>query len=104
MSKHLTAKRIVFYVALIVVWEVVADSGIWPNEIFPSPYEVAEDLAYGAADGSLFLGIGTSMIRLLIGLAIAISGGMILGIFMARVETVYCAPIALNTMPVRSKS
>jgi len=88
MSKHLTAKRIVFYVALIVVWEVVADSGIWPNEIFPSPYEVAEDLAYGAADGSLFLGIGTSMIRLLIGLVIAISGGMILGIFMARVETV----------------
>jgi len=88
MSKHLTVKRIAFYVALIVVWEVVADSGVWPNEIFPSPYEVAEDLAYGAADGSLFLGIGTSMVRLLIGLAIAISGGMILGIFMARVETI----------------
>ena len=39
-------------------------AGVWPDNIFPSPYEVAEDLAYGAADGSLFYGIATSMWRL----------------------------------------
>ena len=65
-----------------------ADSGIWPAEIFPSPYEIAEDLAYGLADGTILLGMGTSMWRLLVGLAIAISGGVVLGILMARVETV----------------
>ncbi len=81
-------KKIVFYVMLIAIWQVVAESNIWPNEIFPSPLEVAEDLAYSAADGSLFYGIGTSMLRLIVGLAIAISGGIVLGIFMARIETV----------------
>ena len=43
---------------------------------------------FGISDGSLLYGIGTSMWRLIIGLAIAIGGGMLLGIFMARVETV----------------
>ncbi len=81
-------KKIVFYVMLVAIWQVVAESNIWPNEIFPSPLEVAEDLAYSAADGSLFYGIGTSMLRLIAGLAIAISGGIVLGIFMARIETV----------------
>jgi NitT/TauT family transport system permease protein len=43
---------------------------------------------YTGADGSLFYGIGTSIMRLAVGLAIAIAGGVVLGIFMARVETV----------------
>ncbi len=87
MKKYL-GKKIAFYVILVVVWQIVASANIWPNNIFPSPLEVGEDLVYTAADGSLFYGIGTSLIRLMIGLAIAISGGIVLGIFMARVETV----------------
>jgi NitT/TauT family transport system permease protein len=43
---------------------------------------------YTASDGSLFFGIATSLLRLIIGLTIAIIGGMLLGIFMARVEIV----------------
>ena len=88
MSKHFTAKKIIFYVAIIAVWQTVADANFWPNEIFPSPWEVIQDLGYGAADGSLFYGIGTSMLRLIVGLTIAIAGGITLGIFMARMETV----------------
>ena len=79
------AKKIIFYVSLIIIWQVVADANIWEDSVFPSPYEVAEDLAYGAADGSLFYGIGTTLWRLLTGLAIAIAGGLVLGIFMAVV-------------------
>jgi ABC-type nitrate/sulfonate/bicarbonate transport system, permease component len=59
-------------------------TGIWPDNIFPSPYEVAEDLFYGGSDGSLFYGIVTSMWRLSIGLTIAIAGGIVLGIFMVK--------------------
>jgi len=88
MKRNMLVKKIVFFAALIAVWQAVDSANIWPDNIFPSPVEVAEDLAYGAADGSLFYGLGTSMWRLSIGLAIAIVGGMILGIFMARVETV----------------
>ena len=88
MKKISLWKKIAFYVILIIVWHVIATADIWPNTIFPSPLEVAEDLAYGVADGSLFFGIGTSLVRLIIGLAIAIAGGVVLGIFMARLEIV----------------
>ena len=74
--------------AVIILWQAVASFDLWPDQIFPSPYEIAEDLAYGVLDGSLFYGIGTSMIRLIVGLFIAIVGGVMLGVLMARVETV----------------
>ena len=85
---NILAKKIIFYIGLIVVWQIIADANLWDDSVFPSPYEVAEDLAYGAADGSLFYGIGTTLLRLLAGLAIAIVGGLTLGILMARIETV----------------
>lgn len=88
MKPNLLAKKIIFYVALVLVWQLISYSSIWPDNVFPSPLEVAEDWVFMASDGSLFFGIGTSMLRLVIGLAIAIVGGMTLGIFMARIETV----------------
>ena len=88
MAKSFTPHRIAFYIGIIVTWQIISTAGIWPDNIFPSPYDVAEDLAYSAADGSLFYGIATSMWRLIIGLSIAIAGGIVLGIFMARVEAV----------------
>jgi len=88
MKKISLWKKIAFYVILVIIWQAIATADIWPNTIFPSPLEVAEDLAYGVADASLFFGIATSLARLIIGLAIAIAGGVILGIFMARMEIV----------------
>lgn len=88
LARSYIPHRIVFYAGIAAVWQAVAMAGVWPSNVFPSPYEVAEDLAYGASDGSLFYGIATSMWRLVIGLAVAIGGGITLGIFMARVEAV----------------
>jgi len=88
MKKNYLGIKIAFFVILIVIWQGIDSTNIWPDNIFPSPYEVAEDLWYGASDGSLFYGIGTSLLRLSVGLSIAIAGGVVLGIFMARVETV----------------
>lgn len=88
MKKNTLAKQIIFYIILVAIWQLISMTNIWPNNLFPSPYEVAEDLVYAASDGSLFFGIGTSILRLIIGLAIAIVVGMMLGIFMARVEIV----------------
>ncbi|MDH3191128.1 MAG: ABC transporter permease [Nitrosopumilus sp.] len=88
MKKNIFLKKIAFYIIIVVVWQLFSISNIWPNNIFPSPYEVGEDLVFSAADGSLFFGIGTSILRLLVGLVIAIGGGVVLGIFMARVEIV----------------
>jgi len=88
MKKNLLGKKIIFYVSLIAVWQIIDTTNIWPDQIFPSPLEVGEDLLYGILDASLFFGIGTSLLRLIIGLGIAIAGGMVLGIFMARKEIV----------------
>jgi len=88
MNSSTLAKKIGFYAMKIIEWQGLDSADIWPDNIFPSPVDVVEDLAYGASDGSLFYGIGTSMLRLIVGLTIAIVGGTILGIFMARVETV----------------
>ena len=88
MAKNFIPYRIAFYVGIVVLWQVVAMSGVWPSNVFPSPYEVAEDLVYMASDGSLFYGIVTSMWRLTIGLTIAIGGGVVLGILMARIEVI----------------
>ena len=88
MKPNLLGKKIAFYILIIVVWQGIDSANIWPDNIFPSPIEVGEDLLFGISDGSLFYGIATSMWRLIVGLAIAIGGGMLLGIFMARVETV----------------
>ena len=86
MTSHIF-KKIIFFSAVIILWQAVASFDLWPDQIFPSPYEIAEDLAYGVLDGSLFYGIGTSMIRLIVGLFIAIVGGVMF-VLMARVETV----------------
>lgn len=97
------AARIMFYVGLVAAWQAVADADVWPGEIFPSPYEAAEDLAHGAADGSLFYGVGTSMWRLLAGLSIAIAGGIVLGVLMARVrivnDTIGSLVLGLQSIP-----
>jgi len=88
MRGKIAAKKIAFYAGIIVVWQIVFSLNIWSVHIFPSPVQVAQDLVYGAADGSLLFGIATSMWRLIVGLIISIAGGITLGIFMARIESV----------------
>jgi len=88
MRGKIAAKKIAFYAAIIVVWQILFSLNLWPAHIFPSPLQVALDLAHGTADGTLLFGIGTSMWRLTIGLIISIAAGLTLGIFMARVESV----------------
>jgi NitT/TauT family transport system permease protein len=88
MFNKTIVKKISFYLGIVIIWQIIGTVDIWPNTIFPTPVEVIEDLVFTASDGSLFFGIGTSLWRLIVGLSIAIIGGMTLGIFMARVKTV----------------
>jgi NitT/TauT family transport system permease protein len=88
MKAKSLGKKIAFYVGIVLVWQALDVANVWPDSVFPSPYDVAEDLGYGAADGTLWIGIGTSLWRLAAGFAIAVAGGIMLGIFMARVQTV----------------
>ena len=44
MKANLFGKKIVFYIAIILVWQAIDSADIWPDNIFPSPIEVGEDL------------------------------------------------------------
>lgn len=88
MNAKITTKKIAFYVGIVVVWQVIFLLHLIPEQAFPSPFQVAKTLAHEVTNGSLPYGVATSMWRLIVGLAIAIAGGMVLGIFMAKVESV----------------
>ena len=47
MKPNLLGKKIAFYVLIVVVWQGIDSAEIWPDNIFPSPIEVGEDLLYG---------------------------------------------------------
>ena len=76
MKANLFGKKILFYIAIIIVWQAIDSADIWPDKIFPSPIEVGEDLIYGISDGSLFYGIGTRIWRLVFGVSSALGDGM----------------------------
>ena len=48
MKANLLGKKIGFYVLIIIVWQGLDSAEIWPDNIFPSPIEVGEDLLYGS--------------------------------------------------------
>ncbi|MFM7795711.1 MAG: ABC transporter permease, partial [Candidatus Nitrosotenuis sp.] len=72
-------KKFAFYVGIVLVWHLVYAANIWPQNVFPSPFSVAQTLWYGAEDGTLWIGIGTSLWRLTAGFVIAVAGGISLG-------------------------
>lgn len=87
MSSKSSVKKIIFYVSIVIVWEAIFLLHVIPETALPSPVQVGQTLANEAANGSLLFGIATSMWRLVLGLFIAIIGGLTLGIFLAKVET-----------------
>ncbi len=87
MTSRIFYKKILFYVGIAAVWQAVFLAHVVPAQALPSPLQVGQLLYKETLDGSLMYAIGTSMWRLIVGLVIAIVGGLILGIFMAKVET-----------------
>jgi NitT/TauT family transport system permease protein len=100
---RLAIKRIVFYLALIILWDLSIRIFDIPKVILPSPTDVVLSLQQSVADGSLWVDLGASFTRLIIGLAIALTIGVLLGVFLAKVktadETLGSLIIALQSIP-----
>lgn len=96
-------RRIIFLGTLIGIWEVIFRLAIWPPYMFPSPFNVAETLIHGFQDGSIIIALKASFQRLLIGYALAILIGTILGVSIAKSkiinETVGMLVIGLQSVP-----
>lgn len=74
------ARLIVFYAGLLGLWTLLAQLKIWPPYLFPTPWGVGEALYAGFQDHSFLIAIAVSMRRVLIGYAISVVLGMILGL------------------------
>lgn len=97
------ARLVIFYTCLLGLWAVLAQLKIWPPYLFPTPWGVAQELYYGFSDHSYWIAIAVSMRRVLIGYAISVVAGMILGFGVARnkflEETMGGLLVSLQSLP-----
>ena len=61
------ARRIVFYVLLVILWQVIAMTGIWPDYLFQGPIAVFNALVNGFLTGNFLQASLLSLQRLAIG-------------------------------------
>lgn len=97
------ARLVIFYSCLFGLWALLAQLRIWPPYLFPTPWGVAQELYYGFSDHSYWIAIAVSMRRVLIGYAISVVAGMILGLGVASnrflEETMGGLLVSLQSLP-----
>src|SRR5512140_2784490 len=83
-SKALVAGRVlIFYVALVALWQVVYDLHIWSPVLLPEPHKVFDSVKRYVDNGVLFKSIRTTMQNMLVGFVIAFIIGMVIGVAIA---------------------
>jgi len=96
-------KQAIFYSVLIAIWVLLAQLKIWPPYVFPTPQGVFQSLWAGFADHSFWIAIAVSMKRMLIGYALSVVLGMILGLGVASnkflEDTVGGLLVSLQSLP-----
>lgn len=97
------ARHAVFYAGLLGIWALLAKLKVWPPYVFPAPLSVLQSLRDGFADHSFWIGIAVSMKRILLGYALSIILGMILGLGVASNkflrETMGGLLVSLQSLP-----
>ena len=73
------ARYFIFYGVLFGLWVLLAKLKLWPPYLFPTPWGVGQELYAGFQDHSYWIAIAVSMRRVLLGYAISVVLGMILG-------------------------
>ncbi|HEX3963755.1 MAG TPA: ABC transporter permease [Trebonia sp.] len=87
---------------VLVIWEIIAASG-WKKLIFPAPGPTLANLWDQLGTGLLWHAIGTTLYRALIGFALALVIGSVIGAVVSRVRPLRAAVgsllTGLQTMP-----
>lgn len=94
---------LLYFAALLLVWEAAIRLFAVPNYVFPAPIEVGRELYNGLASGLYLTHLKVTMTAVLTGFAIGSFCGLLLGILITTfgvVERVlYPYIVALQTMP-----
>lgn len=96
-------RRIVFFGALLALWELTSRSGVWPDYLFPGPLVVGQTLAEGILGGLYLQGAWVSMQRIAIGYVVSVVIGVVVGALIARnqllEDTLGALVIGLQALP-----
>jgi NitT/TauT family transport system permease protein len=96
-------RRMVFYAGLLVLWELLSRSGLWPDYLFPGPIAVLQSLINGFSQGLYIQAMLVSLARLVIGYVISLVIGVLLGALIARnkliEDTLGSLVIGLQALP-----
>src|SRR5437879_4211420 len=97
------ARHAIFYAGLLAIWALLAKLKIWPPYVFPTPWGVLEALVAGFKDHSFWIAIAVSMKRMLLGYALSVVLGMILGLAVSSnkflEETLGGLLVSLQSLP-----
>jgi NitT/TauT family transport system permease protein len=98
-----SARKVLFFAALLALWAIVAKLGIWERTLFPSPGRVGEALWHSIQDRSLLIATGVSLRRVLTGYALSLALGVPLGVLLARCrwleETLGSLVLGIQALP-----
>ncbi|NJM08172.1 ABC transporter permease, partial [Candidatus Gracilibacteria bacterium] len=96
-------RRGVFYIGLLLLWELVARSGLYPPYLFPGPLTVLRALADGLTSGLYITGALVSLRRIALGYTISLAIGLPLGLGLGRIrwmeDTVGSLVIGIQALP-----
>ncbi len=96
-------RRILFYLAFFLLWDLVAHGRIWPDYVFPAPLDVLSSLITGITQGLFINAALVSLKRLAIGYAISLIIGVLLGVLIGRVrfleQTLGSLVLGLQALP-----
>jgi NitT/TauT family transport system permease protein len=94
---------ILFFVALLALWEMTFRAKVWSPVLLPAPAQVASYLKSAAMDGTLLRATIITMRRLLIGYFVGLVVGLPLGLLTARWnlfrDTLGTMALGLQTLP-----
>ena len=102
-SATAAGRLVLFYVALLAIWQLLYEAQIWSPFLFPEPVQVWNALERYIDNGVIFDSIQTTMRRMLIGFLLAFSLGMSIGIANGTVrwvdETLGSLVLGMQSLP-----
>jgi 1,4-dihydroxy-2-naphthoate polyprenyltransferase len=89
-------------ILLLAIWEILAQIGVIDTRFFPAPSEIFERLAKLTADGTIATATVITLRRVLIGFALAMIPGVLIGVLMgiSRMTRLALAPLVSALYPV----
>lgn len=92
------------FLILAVIWEATVQLNVFPRILMPSLATVADTFVGMVADGSLFMHVGASLLRLMIGFVIGSVIGIAVGLLMGQFRwgERFFLPLLSALMPIPS--